>query len=279
MASERKRQANRRNAQKSTGPRTARGKSIVSRNALRHGLMSQRVPVLPFENEFEYRALADAMERDLRPKGILQREVVTQLTQTLWKLRRIPAIEAALFEHDFASLEHAIEQGKEEGEIPEDTPMPEGSAAIILAGHFARADRPYERLEIYRARLERGLHTLTTRLEKLRGQTAGEEIDPFQESLYMLEDVQRLREKTAPSAKPAEALEPEPSGDAQRAENQNARVAGPYIPFKATAADKPLPDHEQRVDESVAFCGENGAAVFSVSNDGRFDRIQTKAEA
>ena len=38
MASERKIAANRRNSQRSTGPRTAAGKTRVRRNALRHGL-------------------------------------------------------------------------------------------------------------------------------------------------------------------------------------------------------------------------------------------------
>ena len=38
MTSEKKRRANRRNARKCTGPRTAAGKSRSARNALRHGL-------------------------------------------------------------------------------------------------------------------------------------------------------------------------------------------------------------------------------------------------
>jgi hypothetical protein len=38
MASDKQIQANRRNARRSTGPRTAAGKSIASRNAFRHGL-------------------------------------------------------------------------------------------------------------------------------------------------------------------------------------------------------------------------------------------------
>ena len=40
--SERKRAANRANAQKSTGPRTGRGKSISRFNAVRHGLLSRQ---------------------------------------------------------------------------------------------------------------------------------------------------------------------------------------------------------------------------------------------
>jgi hypothetical protein len=42
MISERKLAANRRNAKKSCGPRTAAGKHKVSRNALRHGLAAVR---------------------------------------------------------------------------------------------------------------------------------------------------------------------------------------------------------------------------------------------
>jgi hypothetical protein len=46
MPSERKLAANRNNAKRSKGPRTARGKSRASRNALRHGLATtaQRIP-------------------------------------------------------------------------------------------------------------------------------------------------------------------------------------------------------------------------------------------
>ena len=43
--SERKRQANRENAKKSTGPKTARGKRNSSFNALKHGLLAQRITV------------------------------------------------------------------------------------------------------------------------------------------------------------------------------------------------------------------------------------------
>ena len=43
MTSEKKAEANRRNALKSTGPKTPEGKAAVSLNALRHGLLSQEI--------------------------------------------------------------------------------------------------------------------------------------------------------------------------------------------------------------------------------------------
>ena len=43
MTSEKKRLSTRRNAQKSTGPRSASGKAGVSRNALKHGLLSRHL--------------------------------------------------------------------------------------------------------------------------------------------------------------------------------------------------------------------------------------------
>jgi hypothetical protein len=40
--------ANRENAKKSTGPRTAEGKAASSRNGLKHGLRAVRIPQLPY---------------------------------------------------------------------------------------------------------------------------------------------------------------------------------------------------------------------------------------
>ena len=49
MISEKQLEANRRNAQQSTGPKTAEGKAHSSRNNLRHGLTGH-VNILPTEN-------------------------------------------------------------------------------------------------------------------------------------------------------------------------------------------------------------------------------------
>lgn len=87
--------ANRRNAQKSTGPRTAAGKAVVSRNAVKHGLFTDALP-LPGEELAEFQAFADAIVADLAPVGMSQLVLAKRIAQIQWKLERMPRIEAAV---------------------------------------------------------------------------------------------------------------------------------------------------------------------------------------
>ena len=66
--SARKLAANRANAARSTGPRTAEGKARVAMNALRHGLASH-APLLPGEEPAELDALATAYQNDAAARG------------------------------------------------------------------------------------------------------------------------------------------------------------------------------------------------------------------
>jgi hypothetical protein len=68
MTSEKKTEANRRNALKSTGPRTPEGKNAVRPNATRHGLLSKEVP-LTGEDAEALRQLDESLRNELRPPG------------------------------------------------------------------------------------------------------------------------------------------------------------------------------------------------------------------
>jgi hypothetical protein len=94
--------ANRLNALKSTGPRTAEGKARSSRNALTHGLTAQEV-VIPGEDPAAYQASRQQLIDDLQPNGSCEVDLVERLAATFWRLRRIPRFEAILmawFEND-----------------------------------------------------------------------------------------------------------------------------------------------------------------------------------
>jgi len=94
--------ANRRNAQKSTGPRTAKGKAIASRNATTHGLLSEEL-VIRGENPNELTALKQSLQIELQSEGMFEEELVDQITMHFWRLRRIRALESGLLREGIGS--------------------------------------------------------------------------------------------------------------------------------------------------------------------------------
>jgi hypothetical protein len=96
MASRRQITANRRNARKSTGPRTSVGKLRSRSNALKHGLTAETI-VTVFENPNDYTAFERLMVRDYAPRSVIEHQLVVRLSSLLWRLRRATAVETGLF--------------------------------------------------------------------------------------------------------------------------------------------------------------------------------------
>jgi hypothetical protein len=99
MTSEKKAEANRRNALKSTGPKTPEGKAAVRLNALKHGLLSQAV-LLPGEDEEALRELGQNLKVELQPVGELESLLVDRIIASYWRLRRLGRVEAGIFAWD-----------------------------------------------------------------------------------------------------------------------------------------------------------------------------------
>jgi len=97
MISLRRLEANRRNALRSTGPRTEAGKERSRANALRHGLTAETV-VGTLEDAEDYKAFEAAIIADYEPETAVARELVLRLASLLWRLRRAGAIETNLLE-------------------------------------------------------------------------------------------------------------------------------------------------------------------------------------
>src|SRR6266550_851957 len=89
--------ANRQNAQKSTGPRTENGKRRSRLNALRHGLAAETV-VEAFENPASYKKFQATIVSHYAPQSPVEHELVLRLASLLWRLRRATSIETGLFE-------------------------------------------------------------------------------------------------------------------------------------------------------------------------------------
>ena len=133
MATQKQIEANRRNALKSTGPRTPEGKAAVSRNALKHGFAVRDADLGPEARE-EITRLAREYCRDLRPDGPRENLQVLQIAIAAWRLSRLPQLEDALW------------------------------AKCSLANGF----RPLNTLSRYRSRVDRSFYRALRELERLR---------------------------------------------------------------------------------------------------------------
>ena len=97
MTSYRQVEANRRNALKSTGPKTEAGKQASRCNAVRHGLTAETV-IGALEDAEDYKAFESAVIADYNAQSAVERELVLRLASILWRLRRAMTMETGLFE-------------------------------------------------------------------------------------------------------------------------------------------------------------------------------------
>ena len=93
--SEKRLQANRANAQRSTGPRTPEGKARSSRNALRHGLLARQL-VIGDESPDNLRQFTESLIRRFQPADDFEFSLVADLAAATWRLRRAWSIETEM---------------------------------------------------------------------------------------------------------------------------------------------------------------------------------------
>jgi hypothetical protein len=94
MTSDKKITSNRRNAQKSTGPKSAAGKAIVAQNARTHGLLSRSL-IIEGESQEEFSALLRLLSDEFQPVGLVEQALVERVGIALWRQRRLVRAESA----------------------------------------------------------------------------------------------------------------------------------------------------------------------------------------
>ena len=80
--------ANRQNAQSSTGPRTAEGKAVVAKNAVKHGLFAQQA-VIKGENREDYDLFREEMLAEIAPAGAVEAMLAERFVSLSWRLQRV----------------------------------------------------------------------------------------------------------------------------------------------------------------------------------------------
>ena len=152
MTTKKQIEANRRNAQLSTGPTTAAGLAQSSKNALKHGLTAKDV-TLDGDEAMKFAAFRDDIIHDLAPVGALEEEFAQHIALLFWRRRRV------------ASLEVTEPRCSSEGECDAKPPL-----------HNFISDG-FNKLMRYDASLDRALQRALRDLERLQARRR-EEADP-----------------------------------------------------------------------------------------------------
>jgi hypothetical protein len=106
MPSQKQIDANRRNAQKSTGPVTEAGKAVAKFNALRHGMTVQSA-VLPYEDHLAYAMLREALLGHYAPANIAEELLVDVVANSYLLPRTRPGAGGNLLQSSLRDVERA----------------------------------------------------------------------------------------------------------------------------------------------------------------------------
>jgi len=155
MPSKRQIEANKKNAQLSTGPRTPEGRAAIRLNGVKHGLTAQTL-VLPGESKTEFENLLAALEAEHQPATPTEQILVAQLAMATWRMRRFYNMEAGFFsirlldtKDRYVNINHAE----------------------CLGVVVDRSDtHTLTNLSRYEARLERSFYRALQELQRLRAQ-------------------------------------------------------------------------------------------------------------
>jgi len=107
MATIKQIRANRRNAQKNTGPRTQEGKDRVRFNSLVHGLRAESA-VIPGEDQAKFDQHLARLSAAWMPQDDMEKSLVEDIAVTQWKLARIDRNEARIHDPAVPSGEYAL---------------------------------------------------------------------------------------------------------------------------------------------------------------------------
>ncbi len=156
MISEKQLEANRRNAQRSTGPRTEEGKKASALNARRHNLTGQ-VTAMTDADRIMHDAFSASLVESLAPEGAMETQLAQRIATDSWRLNRLSAIEDNLY-----ALGHSAHSDDIE------TEHPEIHAALTAAKVFQEESKQLQLLTLYEQRINRNIQKNLATLQALQ---------------------------------------------------------------------------------------------------------------
>jgi hypothetical protein len=160
MATDAQINANRRNALRSTGPRTPDGKARSSRNHLIHGLLAKGL--IEGESKEEFLAIYDDFRDEYDPQSSTEDALVERIALAYFRLGRFTHVEA-----QFLQREHA------EKKVP--TWSDHAQTFDRVANSYRQNMKSLHNLSLYENRLERSFERAVRQLTLLQSQRRREE--------------------------------------------------------------------------------------------------------
>ena len=157
MATDKQTAANRRNAQKSTGPRTPEGRVAVRLNGVTHGLTAKTL-VLKGESESDFKALFEALEAEHQPTTPTEEILVADLAMATWRRRRLYNMEAGFYKVRMKNeATYAAPQKLDDSGLLGKVASNSGDTMAMIGRQEARLERSYYKAlhELQRLRKER----------------------------------------------------------------------------------------------------------------------------
>jgi hypothetical protein len=150
-------EANRANAQLSSGPSSPEGKAKCSHNALKTGLTGRTI-LLPSDDVAAYQNLVALTKKKFDPSTDEEKLLVQSIADTEWRLLRIPTLEAGLY---------ALGRNELAGECAFETD-PQARAAMLEALIFRTYRKDLSNLALQESRLNKQLEKHKAQLNQLQ---------------------------------------------------------------------------------------------------------------
>jgi hypothetical protein len=166
MASEAQVLANRKNAQKSTGPRTEEGKAASAQNAVKHGLLA-RGDVIKTEDQADYDRMREKMVRELDPVGAVETELAERIVSLMWRLKRAQRLGNEVFDYLLAKDAHACKRRIYSTSANDPCEDPDFTLGRVAVEDLSNS-RVIERLGLYERRIESSLYRTMRELRTVK---------------------------------------------------------------------------------------------------------------
>ena len=164
--SDRKHEANRRNALSSTGPTSAAGKTTSSHNAVRHGFTGQVVILTP-EDRQAHDKFCGAIVEDLHPESPVEHQLAHSISEDFWRNNRLRAAENNLLAKACAGSQNEIE------------------TALDTADAFLQQTKQLSLLSLYEQRINRSIQKNMDQLRQVQTERKAEQSKQMEQAMLL----------------------------------------------------------------------------------------------